>query len=56
MTNNDFSENSWKNSVSEKLKHIGQSVNKGSASFVYASMAGMTLWPLVEASFKIPMI
>ncbi|KPA10505.1 signal transduction protein [Candidatus Magnetomorum sp. HK-1] len=54
MTNNDFSEKTWKNNVSEKLKYIGQSINKGSASLIYASMAGMSLWPLVEASYKIP--
>ena len=54
MSNIEFSENTWKTKALENLKKIRHNINKGSASFVYASLAGMSLWPLVEASFKIP--
>ncbi|KPA17464.1 Serine/threonine-protein kinase pkn1 [Candidatus Magnetomorum sp. HK-1] len=54
MTPEEFSEKTWKEKARKKLNNFTQKLNKGSARMVYASMAGMSLWPIVEASYKIP--
>jgi len=54
MTSENFTEKNWKEKARNRLSRFAAKLNRGSASMVYASMAGMSLWPIVEASYKIP--
>ena len=50
-----FTEKSWRERVAESLRGVGirlQGERKNIPFFVYGTLAGMTLWPLVEQAAK----
>ena len=51
----EFTESTWRDRTTEKLKQMKNWLKKGDAPFItYATVAGLSLWPLVEAAATSP--